>query len=136
MCDGSSEYAKMFKLNLNSVGDRDRDLKLRRDGIWVVSDTPHLGKKFHNNFLNHLVKESMTPFSGNIQRVSVEAGVRVQDVRLTLNYMKNVNELFQIMNCKEPITWTSEDDGTGTPIGLRDKLDTCHGLTLNSFSKR
>ena len=50
VCDGASEHAKMFKLILNGVGDTDPDLKVRRDGIWVVSDTPHLGKKFRNNF--------------------------------------------------------------------------------------
>ena len=50
VCDGASEHAKMFKSILKQVGDQDPDLKVRRDGIWVVSDTPHLGKKFRNNF--------------------------------------------------------------------------------------
>ena len=205
VCDGASEHAKMFKSILKQVGDQDPDLKLRRDGIWVVSDTPHLGKKFRNNFkssgqrdfdtkmlrkggsyilwdvirathkvatttsdgscrlprcLHKLkwdavepssimrlrVNLAMIPFSVEVQdfiqrnlpRVSQEAGVRIQDVKLTLNYMRLVNELFQIMNSKEPITWSDEDDGTGTgtPIGLRDKLNTSQGLTLNSFSNR
>ena len=205
VCDGASEHARMFKSILTEVGDNDPDLKVRRDGIWVVSDTPHLGKKFRNNFkssgqrmfdtkmlkrgnsyivwdvirathkvattledgtcrlprcLHKLswdavdpssimrlrVNLAMIPFSvdvqnfiqRNIKRISREARVRVRDVRLTLVYMRMVNELFQIMNCKEPITWTSEDDGTGTntPIGLRDKVDTSHGLTLNKLSNK
>ena len=45
-------------------------------------------------------------------------------------------ELFQIMNSKEPISWSDEDDGTGNPIGLRDKVNTSHGLTLNKFAKQ
>lgn len=203
VCDGASEHAKMFKSILNAVGDQDPDLKVRRDGIWVISDTPHLGKKFRNNFkssgqrefdtkmLRHggsyimwnvirathtvattledgtdrlprclhklswnavepssimrlRVNLAMIPFSvevqsfiqRNIQRVSREAGVRVRDIRLTLTFMRLVNELFQIMNSEEPITWSNEDDGTGTPIGLRDKLNTSSGLCLNSFAKR
>lgn len=50
--------------------------------------------------------------------------------------MRLVNELFQIMNSKEPISWSDEDDGTGNPIGLRDKVNTSHGLTLNKFAKQ
>ena len=203
VCDGASEHAKMFKLILKSVGDKDPDLKLRRDGIWVVSDSPHLGKKFRNNWkssgqrtydtkmlklggsfivwdiiraahkvattledgtcrlprclpkliwdaidpssiMKLRVNLAMIPFSvevqqfiqRNIQRVATEARVRIQDVKLTLTFMRLVNELFQIMNSKEPFTWTAEDDGTGTPIGLRDKIDTSHNLSLNAFSKR
>ena len=43
-----------------------------------------------------------------------------------------------IMNGKVPITWSDEDDGTGTPIGLRDKCDTNQQppLTLRGFAKR
>lgn len=204
VCDGASEHARMFISILNSVGDKDPDLKVRRDGIWVVSDTPHLGKKFRNNLkssgqkiydtkmlrrgASYLVWDiirathkvtttledgtcrlprclhklswdavdpssimrlrvnlAMIPFSvdvqnfiqRNITRISREARVRVQDVRATLVYMRMVNEIFQIMNCREPITWTPEDDGTGRePIGLRDKVNTSHGLTLNSISKK
>ena len=81
------------------------------------------------------VNLAMIPFSvdvqgfirRNIKRVAKEARVRVQDVKLTLAYMGMVNELFEIMNSKEPITWSEEDDGTGTPIGVRYKLDTSHG---------
>ena len=40
------------------------------------------------------------------------------------------------MNSREPITWTEEKDSHGEVIGLKDKLDTTHGFTLNWFSKK
>ena len=38
------------------------------------------------------------------------------------------------MNCRVPVTWTKDDDGTGQPIGLRDKVDTTKDLTLNRWA--
>ena len=203
VCDGASEHAKMFKSTLKQFDDLHTDLKVRRDNIWAISDSPHLGKKFRSNWKSSGQKEwdtkmlrfrgsyivwdiirathkvattsedgtcrfprclhkltwdvvdpssiqllrvnlALIPFSKevqefterNIHRISREAGVRIQDVRLTLTYMRLVNELFQIMNSREPISWTEEDDGTGTPIGLRDKLDTTHNLTLSAYSDK
>ena len=39
------------------------------------------------------------------------AHVRECDVRATVEYMENANELFNIMNSKEVICWTETDDG-------------------------
>ena len=68
--------------------------------------------------------------------VAREARVTEADVKATLTFCSNVNELFQIMNGKKPITWTESNDPHGVVIGLRDQLDTTHGFTLNWFSKQ
>ena len=81
-------------------------------------------------------KEVQDFVRSNIDRVAQHAGVTVDDVKATLEFSSNANEIFQIMNSTEPITWTDELDSTGTPIGLRDKLDLRHGFTLNWFSKK
>ena len=60
----------------------------------------------------------------------------MEDVYETLLYMEKCDEMFQIMNGRSPITWSIEDDGTGKPIGLRDKCDTTQGFTLRYFSKK
>lgn len=73
--------------------------------------------------------------SQNLGRLVGESRLREGDVRLTLEYMGVVDELFQIMNSRYPITWTDKDDGTGAPIGLRDLVDTSKGHSLSFFSK-
>ena len=73
--------------------------------------------------------------SSNLDRLVGESRLREGDVRLTLEYMGVVDELFQIMNSRYPITWTDDDDGSGTPIGLRDLVDTSKGHSLSFFSK-
>lgn len=72
----------------------------------------------------------------NLSRVAIESRVTENDVKATLKFSSHVNELFQIMNSREPITWTDENDESDEPIGLRDKLDTTHGFSLNWFSKK
>ena len=75
-------------------------------------------------------------FEKNTKRIAVEAKVREQDVHETILYMEKVDELFTIMNGKQPIMWSNEDDGSGTPIGLRDKCVTDGKTTLRGFSKK
>ena len=60
----------------------------------------------------------------NISQIALKSHMREDDVRSTLEYLQMGDELFQIMNSKVAITWTDEDDGTGTKtvIGLRDKV--------------
>ena len=57
--------------------------------------------------------------------VAAEAGVGVDEVEACLKYMGLANELFNVMNCKEPVTWSDELDNSGQPIGLRDKVCVC-----------
>ena len=71
----------------------------------------------------------------NLDKVAAKANLRVQDVNETLKYMTIADELFQIMNTEKPVTWTSEMDSAGVAIGLRDKVNTCRGDTLNLISK-
>lgn len=47
----------------------------------------------------------------NLPRIMKIANVRECDVRATVEYMENANELFNIMNSKEVICWTETDDG-------------------------
>ena len=56
--------------------------------------------------------------------IAQKANLREDDVRATVEFLEIGDELFQIMNSKVPITWSDEDDGTGTNtvIGLRDKV--------------
>ena len=61
--------------------------------------------------------------------------LREGDVRVTLEYMVIVDEVFQLMNSKYPITWDSTDDGHGQPIGLRDNVDTSKDHSLISPKK-
>ena len=72
----------------------------------------------------------------NVEKVAEIARVNETDVIETLRFAENVNELFQIMNSHEPFTWTEDLDVNGDIIGLKDKLDTSHGFTLNWFSKK
>ena len=81
-------------------------------------------------------KEVQDFVRSNLSRVAREARVTEADVKATLTFCSNVNELFQIMNGKKPITWTESNDPHGVVIGLRDQLDTTHGFTLNWFSKQ
>ena len=203
VCDGASEHAKFFNSVLEEMSVHDPSLLVRIGNTWVVSDPPHLIKKFRNNWLSsgeqdrhtrrlsidghHIgwsvipathtasttledgtprplvgvrkLKYNVTeptgiqrlrvglaaiPFSKDVQdfvrsnlpRVAREARVTEDDVRATLTFCSNVNELFKIMNGKMPITWTESNDPDGVVIGLRDKLNTNHGMTLNWFSKK
>ena len=203
VCDGASEHAKFFNQILEKISIHDPDILVRIDDTWIVSDPPHLVKKFRNNWLSsgeqnrhtrrlligghHIgwscmegthavsttsddgtprplvslrklkrnvidptgverlrVSLAAIPFSKDVQdfvrrnlaRVAKSARVRESDVRATLEFSSNVNELFQIMNGKRPITWTEERGPDGQPIGLRDKLDTSKGWKLNLFSKK
>lgn len=72
----------------------------------------------------------------NINQVSHLAQVRVQDVEATLEFMTAVDELWQIMNSRVPITWSEEVDDNGNAIGLRDKCNTDKGFTLHFFAKK
>ena len=203
VCDGASEHAKFFNLILESTSIYDPSIAIRLRQMWVVSDPPHLIKKFRNNWLssgdndfhtkrleidgNHIgwsvmdgtrtvsttlpdgtqrcfqslpklnydvvhpssiqklrVSLAAIPFSvsvqqfvrDNIDRVATEAKVNVNDVKATLKFSDRVNELFRIMNSREPITWSDENDQDGVPIGFRDKCDTTHGFNLNWFSEK
>ena len=202
VCDGASEHSKFFNRILEEISTHDPSILVRIGNTWVVSDPPHLIKKFRNNWLSsgeldrhtrrllidgHHIGWSVVPaahttstttsdgrprplvsvrklkypvteptgiqrlrvglaaipFSqdvqdfvqSNLSRVAREARVTEGDVKATLKFCSNVNELFKIMNSKRPITWTEENDLDGVVIGLRDKLDTTHGFTLNFFSK-
>ena len=203
VCDGASEHHKLFKSILEVVSTKDPSIYVRLDGMWVISDPPHLIKKFRNNWLSsgedgrhtkrlmlnghHIGWSFMTaaytssttlpdgstrplqllpklkypvvepssiqrlrvslaaiPFSKNVQdyvrrnlsQVAEIARVNETDVIETLQFAENVNELFQIMNSHEPFTWTEHIDDNGDIIGLKDKLDTSHGFSLNWFSKK
>ena len=203
VCDGASEHHKFFKSILEVVAEKDPSICVRVDDMWVVSDPPHLIKKFRNNWLSsgehgrhtkrllidghHIgwsfvratytssttladgstrrlqilpklkyavvepssiqrlrVSLAAIPFSKNVQdyvrenvsKVAAIARVNEEDVIETLRFAENVNELFQIMNSREPITWTEDLDDNGDVIGLKDKLDTTHGFKLNWFSKK
>ena len=203
VCDGASEHSKFFNLVLENDSIYDTSIAVRLDEMWVVSDPPHLIKKFRNNWLSsgdndfhtrrllidghHIgwsvmdatrtvsttlpdgtqrcfqslpklkydavnpssiqklrVSLAAIPFSVEVQefvreniiRVAREARVSVDDVRSTLKFGEHVNELFKIMNSREPITWSDEKDQNGDPIGLRDKCDTTHGFSLNWFSNK
>ena len=203
VCDGASEHSKFFNNILEEISIHDPSILVRIDNTWVVSDPPHLIKKFRNNWLSSGEQDRHTrrllidghhigwsvvpaahttsttlpdgrprplttlrklkypvteptgiqrlrvglaaiPFSkdvqdfveSNLSRVAREARVTEDDVKATLKFCSNVNELFQIMNnSKRPITWTEEKDPGGVVIGLRDKLNTTRGLKLNYFSK-
>ena len=69
-------------------------------------------------------------------RIAELSYVRVEDVEKTVEFMSKVNELFNIMNGRIPISWSDKDDGTGTgtPIGLRDKCWTWRGYNLRKYS--
>ena len=203
VCDGASEHHKFFNTVLDVLSVHDPTITVRFDDMWVVSDPPHLIKKFRNNwlssgelfkhtkrlmidghhigwtFMNATYTASTTlpdgskrplqilpklkydvidpssiqrlrvslaaiPFSKkvqdfvrhNIPRVAELARVRETDIKATLLFSENVNELFQMMNSKEPFTWTDEQDSNGVTIGLKDKLDTSHGFSLNWFSEK
>ena len=202
VCDGASEHAKYFNMVLNEGATHDDTIKVRVGNVWVVSDAPHLLKKFRNNWLSsgerdfhtrrmfkdgfHIGWEVMKavytvattlsngdqrplslipklswdvihpsciqqlrvslasiPFSKtvrdfvcqNFDQVVDMSKLREGDVRVTLEYMGIVDEVFQLMNSKYPITWDPTDDGHGRPIGLRDKCDTSKGYSLNFFAK-
>lgn len=204
VCDGASEHARYFNLTLEEFAANDDSIKVMKDGMWAISDPPHLVKKFRNNWLTSGEKDRHTrrldkdgfhigwtvmeavhtisttlptgdvrpftllrkvtwdvvqpspiqtlrvslaaiPFSkevrdfvsSNLDRLVRETGLRHGDIRLTLEYMGIVDEVFQIMNSKYPVTWSPEDDGTGTgtPIGLRDRCDTSKGHNLSFFAK-
>ena len=203
VCDGASEHHKFFNTVLDVLSVHDPSITVRFNDMWVISDPPHLIKKFRNNWLSsgelfkhtkrlmiddhhigwtfmeaaYTVSTTLTdgskrslqilpklkydaidpssiqrlrvslaaiPFSKevqdfvkcNITRVAEIAKVRESDIEETLQFSENVNELFQIMNSKEPFTWTEEKDINGETIGLKDKLDTTHGFSLNWFSKK
>ena len=203
VCDGASEHHKFFKTILEVVSTHDSTICVRFDDMWVISDPPHLIKKFRNNWLSsgeqsrhtkrlcidghhigwsimvathtssttlsdgvrrplHILPKlkydvieptsiqrlrvslAAIPFCKevqdfvrlNVDRVARIARVRVSDVIATLQFSEHVNELFQIMNSKEAFTWSDEIDASGEVIGLRDKLDTTHGFSLNWFSKK
>ena len=198
VCDGASEHAKFFNMILRETAAKDPGLLVRLGDMWVISDPPHLLKKFRNNWLSSgqlprhtrqlymdgcliswkiievvyrlantermlrilpkLIEDAVDPtsvmrlrvrlaaivfskevqlfISRNITQVADKAGVREEDVSATLEFMKMVWELFQIMNSTKPFTWTTDQDNDGKPIGLRDKLDVSKGLTLNAFSKQ
>lgn len=70
----------------------------------------------------------------NLSEVVKSSGLRESDVRETLTFLTTVDELFKIMNSEEAITWSSEVDDAGVPIGHRDKLDLSHGFKLNKFA--
>ena len=203
VCDGASEHHKFFNTVLDVVSTHDRTITVRHGDMWVISDPPHLIKKFRNNwmssgelskhtkrlligghfigwtFMNATYTTSTTlpdgsrralqilpklkydvidpssiqclrvslaaiPFSKEVQdfvrrnmsRVAEVVRVTEADIQATLQFSENVNELFQIMNSRECFTWTDEKDNNGDTIGLKDKLDTRHGFSLNWFSKK
>ena len=51
ICDGASEHRRFFDTVLEEVADDDDDCLVRIGDAWVISDPPHLLKKFRNNFL-------------------------------------------------------------------------------------
>lgn len=201
VCDGASEHHKFFNTVLDVVSTHDPTITVRIDDMWVMSDPPHLIKKFRNNWLSsgelfkhtkrlmidghHIgwsfmnatftasntnddgsqrplriltkvnydvidpssiqclrVSLAAIPFSKQVQdfvrsntpRVAELAGVTEADINATLQFSETVNELFQIMNSEEPFTWTEDKDINGDTIGLKDKVDTTHGLKLNKFA--
>ena len=70
----------------------------------------------------------------HVDQIATKSGLRPCDVRATLEFMNNVDELFQIMNSREPVTWTDELDDSGIPIGLRDKVNTDGKWCLNKYA--
>ena len=203
VCDGASEHFKFFNMVLDQVAREDPSILVRLNNMWVVSDPPHLMKKFRNNWFSsgeydrhtkrlmidgkHIgwsfidathtasttlpdgtpratvslrkmkynvvhptgiqrlrVSLAAIPFSKevqdfvkvNIRRVAELSRVTEDDVKETLKFCANVNELFQIMNGKRPITWTYDLDQQGNVVGLRDKLPTSRGMTLNWYSDK
>ena len=71
----------------------------------------------------------------NLDHIVEESGLRPGDVRVTLEYMGMVDEIFQIMNSEYPVTWTSTLDDEGNPIGLRDRVVANGVNTLSCYSK-
>ena len=203
VCDGASEHHKFFKTVLDVLSTHDPTITVRFGDMWVISDPPHLIKKFRNNWLSsgelnkhtkrlmidgHLigwtymdatytasttlpdgsqrslqilpklkydaidpssiqclrVSLAAIPFSktvqdfvrSNITRVAELAKVTEADINVTLKFSEKANELFQIMNSREPFTWTEDKDSNGDIIGLKDKLDTNHKFNLNWFSEK
>ena len=47
----------------------------------------------------------------NLQRIIKVSNLRKGDVLATVEYMAKANELFNIMNCREPLYWNEKDDG-------------------------
>ena len=52
VCDGASEHHKFFKSILEVVSKHDPTIVVQLDDMWVVSDPPHLIKKFRNNWFS------------------------------------------------------------------------------------
>ena len=53
VCDGASEHVRFLNLILDKVAAEDPSICVRLgDGLWVVSDPPHLIKKFRNNWMS------------------------------------------------------------------------------------
>ena len=52
VCDGASEHSKFFNSILEVVSEHDPTIVVQLDDMWVVSDPPHLIKKFRNNWLS------------------------------------------------------------------------------------
>ena len=204
VCDGASEHARFLNLLLDKVAENDPTISVRLgEGLWIVSDPPHLIKKFRNNWMSSGQSEFHTRnmchggqhilwkiieatlevavklpngdlrspralpklildaiFPSCIQKLRVKlaarvftqdvqdfmlfnkveiarlAYVRVVDVEKTVEFMSKVNELFNIMNSRVPISWSDKDDGTGTGnvIGFRNKCWTNRDYNLRKYS--
>ena len=52
VCDGASEHHKFFNLILNKEAEADPSICVRVGDLWVLSDPPHLLKKFRNNWMS------------------------------------------------------------------------------------
>ena len=52
VCDGASEHSRFLKLILDKMAAADPTISVRLgEGLWIVSDPPHLIKKFRNNWM-------------------------------------------------------------------------------------
>ena len=127
------------------------------DAIYTVSTTLSNGRARHLTILPKLIFDVVSPTSiqrlrvslaaipfskdvrnfviSNLDRLINESRLREGDIMLTFEYMSVVDELFQIMNSRYPITWTDTCDPSGSPIGLKDLCDTSKGHSLGFFSK-
>ena len=52
VCDGASEHSKFFNMMLEEISVHDPSILVRVGNTWVISDPPHLVKKFRNNWLS------------------------------------------------------------------------------------
>lgn len=104
ICDGASEHAKFFDQVLKESAVEDPSITISRDGAYVVSDPPHLIKKFRNNWMSSGQHEKHT------KNLITPEGWHIHWSVITQAY-----ELIK-----------TNDDGHSRPLGIIHGFTFCH----------